>query len=183
MGLCAAGIASGSIVKFHIVGITLEAPSLDIATGGRKNLRILKYGKPQRKAAYDRLNHSASDDVDIVVLGCPHATLERMKTIAQMLEGKKISENTRLYVTTCHLIKNLADKSGYTEIIAEAGGMLLEDTCGLVISADSSTVFASDSAKMCNYIPGETGSTNTWFGTTEECIQAAITGKWRGELK
>jgi predicted aconitase len=183
MGLCAAGIASGSIVKFHIVGITLEAPTLEIASGGKKNLKILEYGKQQRKAAYDQLNHSDSDDVDIVVLGCPHATLERMKTIAEMLEDKKIHANTRLYVTTCHLIKNLADKSGYTQTINKAGGMLLEDTCGLVIAADSSTVFASDSAKMCNYIPGETGSTNTWFGTTEECIQAALTGKWRGELK
>ena len=121
--------------------------------------------------------------MDIVVLGCPHATLERMRAIAGMLEGKRIHKNTRLYVTTCHLIKNLADKQGYTEMITKAGGSVWEDSCGLVLAVDPSTVFACDSAKMANYLPGETGSKNIWFGTTEECIQAALTGKWRGELR
>ena len=45
MGMCAAGIAGGSIVKFHIVGITLEAPTLEAASGNRKGLPVLKYGR------------------------------------------------------------------------------------------------------------------------------------------
>ena len=183
MALCAAGISSGSIVKFHIVGITLEAPTIEIASGKRKNVRILKFGKKQREKAYGKLNHSNKDDVDIVVLGCPHYTLERMGTVARMLEGKKVHENTRLYVTTCHMIKSLADKMEFTETITKAGGLLLEDTCGLSLDADPSKVFASDSAKLVHYAPGSTGLKNTWFGTTEECIQAAITGKWKGELR
>src|SRR4030042_595808 len=105
MGLCAAGIASGSIVMFHIVGITPEAPSLDAACGNRKGLQVLKYGKNERRVAYEKLNHSDSDKVDIVVLGCPHATLDRIRAIAGMLEAKKINKNTRLYVTPCHPIK------------------------------------------------------------------------------
>ena len=125
----------------------------------------------------ESVNHSDRDDVDIVVLGCPHAGLDRIRTIAGMLEGKKIHPNTRLYVTTCHPIKNTADKQGYTEIITRAGGELWEDACGLVLAVDPSTVFACDSAKMANYLPGETGSKNTWFGTTEECIQAALRGR------
>jgi predicted aconitase len=183
MGLCAAGIASGSIVKFHILGMTPEAPTLEAACGNGKDLRVLKFGREERRSAYERLNHSDRDDVDIVVLGCPHAGLERLRAIAGMVEGRKIHENTRLYVTTCHPIKNVADKQGYTETITRAGGEVWEDACGLVLAVDPATVFACDSAKMANYLPGETGSKNTFFGTTEECIQAALTGKWRGELK
>jgi hypothetical protein len=182
MGMCAAGISGGSIVKFHIVGMTLEAPTLEAASGSRKGLPVLKYGRNERRAAYEKLNHSDSDEVDVVVLGCPHAGLDRMKAIAGMLEGKRINKNTRLYVTTCHPMKHVADEHGYTEIITIAGGSVWEDSCGLVLSVDPSTVFACDSAKMANYLPGETGSKNTWFGTTEECIEAALTGKWRGEL-
>jgi predicted aconitase len=183
MGLCAAGIASGSIVMFHIVGITPEAPTLEAAGGNGKNLKVLKFGQKERRIAYERLNHSDRDEVDIVVLGCPHAGLDRLRAIAGMLEGKRIHKNTRLYVTTCHPIKNTSDKQGYTETITQAGGSVWEDSCGLVLAVDPSTVFACDSAKMANYLPGETGSKNTWFGTTEECIQAALTGKWRGELR
>ena len=164
------------------MGITLEAPTLEAAGGNRKGLQVIKYGKNERRAAYEKLNHSDSEKVDIVVLGCPHAGLDRLRVIAGMLEGKKINKNTRLYVTTCHPMRHVADEQGYTEIITKAGGSVWEDSCGLVLSVDPSTVFACDSAKMANYLPGETGSKNTWFGTTEECIQAALTGKWRGEL-
>lgn len=183
MALCAAGIASGSIVKFHIAGITPEARTVEMAGGDSGNLRVLKYGKEQRREAYEKLNHSKKDDVDIVVLGCPHYTLERIGALAQMLEGKKIHENTALYVTTCRAIKAIADRNGFTDIIAQAGGLMLEDTCGLILDLDPSMVLASDSAKMVHYIPGATGLKNTWFGTTGECIQAAVTGKWKGELR
>ena len=183
MGLCAAGISSGSIVMFHIVGITPEAPTLEEASGGRKNLRVLKYGEQHRKIAYQTLNRSKKDDVDIVYLGCPHYTLERMETVARMLTGKKVHENTRLYITTNSMIKALSEIQGFAEIIAKAGGVILEDSCGLVLAADPSKVFATDSAKAAHYAPGATGLDNTLFGTTEECIDAALTGKWRGELR
>lgn len=183
MALCASGAASGSTVMFHIVGYTPEAPTLEMASGARTDLRVVRYGREERKETYEKLNRSASDDVDIVLLGCPHHTLERMRAIAQMLQGKKLSENVELYVTTCRSIKAICDRNGFTDAITEAGGSVLEDTCGVFFNLDTSKVLASDSAKMVHYIPMTTGVQNTWFGTTEECIRAAMTGKWRGELR
>lgn len=184
MGLCSAGIASGSIVMFHIVGITPEAPTLEAASGNRKGLKVIEFGVPERRKAYDKLNHSNNkSDVDIVILGCPHYTLERLGYMARLLDGKKINDNVALYITTCRTNKSIADKMGYTEAIIGSGAMLLEDTCGNILNLDPAKVLASDSAKMVHYIPGMTGLKNTLFGTTEECIQAALTGKWKGELK
>jgi len=183
MALCASGAASGSTVIFHIVGVTPEALTFEAASGHGKNLRALKYGTEQRKETYEKLNHSDRDNVDIVVLGCPHYTLERVRAVANMLEGKRVHENTVLYVTTCRMIKALADSNGYTEAITKAGGLILEDTCGIFFDFDTSKVLASDSAKMVHYVPSTTGLKRLWFGTTEECINAAITGKWKGELK
>jgi predicted aconitase len=183
MSLCAAGIASGSIVMFHIEGVTPEAATLEMATGNRKDLRIVSYGSEERKHAYEKLNHSKKDDVDIVVLGCPHYSLERMATVAQILDGKKVHENVSLYITTGRTQKALAKRLGYADQIEKAGALILEDSCGNVLDLDPSRVLASDSAKLVHYIPGMTGVINTWLGTMEECIEAAITGKWRGVLK
>lgn len=182
MALCSSGIASGSILMFHIVGVTPEAPSVEAASGNNKDLRIITYGKKERRDAYEKLNHSESNNVDIVVLGCPHFTLERFRTVAKMLEGKRIHENTALYITTCRSVRFIADSMGYTEIITRAGGVVLEDTCGNILDIDPSKVLASDSAKLVHYIPGMTGLKNTFFGTTEECIRAAISGEWEGEI-
>ena len=100
-----------------------------------------------------------------------------------MLEGKKVHRNTRLYISTNSMIRAMAEIQGFAAVIQKAGGLILEDSCCLALDAPSDNVFACDSAKLGHYAPGVTGLKNTWFGTTEECIEAALTGTWRGELR
>lgn len=182
MALCAAGISSGSIVMHHIVGVTPEAPTLEAAGGNRRGVRNLRFGEEERREAYEKLNRSRRTDVDIVALGCPHMTLEGLQTVAGKLEGKRVSPNTRLYITTNTMIRAMARIQGLEAVIEKAGGVILVDSCCLVLDAEPGSVFATNSAKYGHYAPGATGLKNTWFGTTEECIQAALTGKWRGDL-
>ena len=183
MSLCASGIASGSTVLFHMVGVTPEAPTLEAATGGQRNLPTISYGNRERRETYQKLNHSKSDSVDVVILGCPHYGLSSIKDVSILLEGKTIQQNTLLYISTSRMIKTLAHRNGYADVIEKAGGVLLEDTCGLFFDLDPTTVTACDSAKMAHYLPGTTGVQNIWCGTQEECIDAALNGKWRGELR
>ena len=182
MSLCAAGISSGSIVMFHIPGITPEAPNLEIATGGTKNLPVITYGPEDRKRTHEILNQSRKDDVDVIVLGCPHYTLERIATLASLLDGKKVHENVELYITIGRAQKAIADMMGYTDIITKAGGILLVDSCGTVIVINPAKVLASDSAKILHYIPRMTGVHSTLLGSLEDCIVAATTGKWKGSV-
>jgi predicted aconitase len=42
-------------------------------------------------------------------------------------------------------------------------------------------VVALDSAKQVHYLPAIMGI-EAWFGSTAECVQAALTGRWSGEL-
>ena len=81
-------------------------------------------------------------------------------------------------------IKDIADRQGYTEIITNAGGTLMTDTCPAIgrVCPKGTKVVATDSAKQAHYLPPIMGF-ETWFGSQEDCIQAAISGKWRGELK
>jgi len=46
---------------------------------------------------------------------------------------------------------------------------------------DGTRVFATDSAKQAHYLPAICG-VEAWFGTTEDCVDAAVTGRWHGEL-
>jgi predicted aconitase len=42
-------------------------------------------------------------------------------------------------------------------------------------------VFATDSAKQAHYLPAILGI-EAWFGSLDDCIDAAVTGRWRGGL-
>lgn len=183
MALCAAGISSGSIVMHHIVGVTPEAQALESAGGNRRGIWNLRFGGEERREAYEKLNRSRKTDVDIVALGCPHMTLEGLQAVAGKLEGKRVSPNTRLYITTNTMIRAMARIQGLEAVIEKAGGVILVDSCCLVLDAEPGSVFATNSAKYGHYAPGATGLKNTWFGTTQECLEAALTGKWRGDLE
>ena len=121
----------------------------------------LSFGDAERREAYEKLNRTKKDDVEIVALGCPHCTLEYLRKIAERLDGKKINNHTKLYLTTNSMIKAMADIQGYTKAIERAGGVIMQDSCCLELALDPDTVFVTNSAKMAHYAPGATGLKNT----------------------
>lgn len=181
----AATATSGGVELFHMPGVTPEAPTLDAAFGGSLPPTPIAYGARERQAVYDILNgQGTSTDVDFVLLGCPHASLDQVARIAYLLEGKRLHADTELWVMTPRALRTMADRNGYTRIITEAGGHVLTDSCPAMSKAapPGTRVFATDSAKQAHYLPAILGI-EAWFGTLDECIDAAVTGQWRGGLR
>ena len=180
----AAASSSGGVEMYHLVGITPEAPTLKGAFGGRKPREKFKYGIRERKAAYALVNTTAKDpQVDYVMLGCPHYTIEQIREACALLEGKRVHANCSLWIFTPQATKLLADRNGYTKIIEDAGGFLMTDTCSALgrVLPKGVKVAAVDSVKQAHYLPAIMG-VQAWFGTTADCIRAATTGRWSGGL-
>ncbi len=74
-------------------------------------------------------------------------------------------------------------QNGYVKILEDAGAMLMSDTCSAIgqFLPKGTRVVATDSAKQVHYLPAIM-SIQGWFGTLDECVDAALTGRWRGEL-
>jgi predicted aconitase len=71
---------------------------------------------------------------------------------------------------------------GYLGIIEKAGGRLLCDTCPVNMPGDflkrrGHSIVATNSPKMAYYITG-VQSLLPYYGSTQKCVQAAISGKW-----
>jgi predicted aconitase len=181
----AAIASSGGVEMYHLVGITPEAPTLEAAFGRNRPVERIRYGRAERRLAYERVNATAKDSkVDFVMLGCPHYTIEQIWEACRLLEGRRVHENTSLWIFTPRATKQLADQNGYTRIITEAGGHLMSDTCSALgrVLPKGTRVAAVDSAKQAHYLPAIMG-VQCWFGTTAECIEAAVTGRWSGGIE
>jgi hypothetical protein len=179
----AAAATSGGVELYHIPGVTAEARTLTDALGGKEPTLSVRYGPAEREAAYARLNTTAADTaVDLVMIGCPHASLDQIRDVCDLLEDRKVAPGTALWVFTPRAIRLLAERSGYGDRLRAAGGVLMSDTCPAIgrFVPDGTRVIVTDSAKQAHYLPAIMG-VQGWFGTTSECTDAAVTGRWRGE--
>ena len=128
------------------------------------------------KDAYDNINDEVTD-IDLVCIGCPHCSIKEIAEIAELLKNRKISPNTEFWVATSRLMKQISDKRGYTETIERAGGKFACDTCMAVAPLKGRfKSVATTSAKGCYY--SRQNKMLTKMGSLEECIEAAVTGKW-----
>jgi hypothetical protein len=181
----AAAASSGGVEMYHMVGITPEAPTREAAFGGAPCGERFVYDAAARRRVYETLNSvGSSTDVDYVMLGCPHYSIEQIAEAARLLEGRKVHANSALWIFTSRAVKATAEANGYVETIRKAGGLLMTDTCSAISQAvpKGTKVAALDSAKQVHYLPAMMGIEG-WYGTTAECIDAACTGKWQGRLQ
>lgn len=180
----AAAASSGGVEMYHLVGITPEAPTLEAAFGGRRRPETIRYGKAERRQAYEAANVTAKNrNVDFIMLGCPHYTIEQIWEVSKLLEGRKLSPNTEMWIFTPRQTAHLAEQNGYAKIIREAGAHLMSDTCSSMgrLLPKGTKVAACDSVKQAHYLPAIMGI-ESWFGTTADCVNAAVTGRWSGGL-
>jgi predicted aconitase len=172
---------SGAVGVAHIVGITPEARTLDEALGSRKPEEVIEVGKRELEDSFAKYPGKDGEVVNLVIFGGPHLTINEIAGIARLLEGKKVSGSTRLWLGMAEQILLLARKMGYAEIVERAGGVFAR--CCMAGSPfgkypEGTKVIATNSIKAAHYISRLTGI-KTIYGSTEECVSAATTGKWK----
>lgn len=145
--LGAAMAASGAVALYHAEELTPEAHLQD--TSGLEKVSV---DSDNIKETYESLN--TGDQPDITILGCPHASLRDIQKVAALVEGKSLKKP--LWVCTSRLMKEAANRMGYTDIIEAAGGLIVADTCMVVSPIESMgyNTTACTSGKAAQYLPG-----------------------------
>ena len=145
--LGAAMAASGAVALYHVEGLTPEADLVE-----KKGLETISVGKKEIKETYGKLN--TGKEPDIVIFGCPHASLREISALADKLDGKRLKKP--VWICTSRMVKEAAERMGYNEIIAKAGGRVIADTC-MVVSPIEEMGYKTtgvNSGKAANYLPG-----------------------------
>jgi predicted aconitase len=173
--LGAAMAASGAVALYHVEGITPEARQRDMLAPGAETLVVESLA-----GAYAALNHPAdapSEVIDFVSIGCPHASLDEIRCVANIVAGRRLKAT--LWVTTAGLTRQQASERNWVQAIEAAGGQVVADTCMVVapVGELGFRTVATNAAKAAFYTPGHSGLA-VRFGPLEQCIEAAITGRW-----
>ena len=162
---CASVGTYGGTALFHMEGIT---PEYD------------RYPKPNEiffEVNQDDLAKTRSElidddlEIDFVSIGCPHASIHEIASIASLLKRKKVKKE--FWITTARPTKRIADEAGYSKIIEDAGAKFAADTCCVVapIKGRFKGIMV-DSAKACYYGRAK-NKFKVKIGSIEECVMEA----------
>ncbi len=168
--LCAAFGTTSAAPMLHVEGVTPEAgriaPEADRAALTRDDMA----------AGWRELN-GGPEDVDLVAIGSPHASLEECRALAVALAGREVAVAT--IVTAGRQVIAAARAEGTLGRLEASGVRVLPDLCWCSISEpvfppEARTVM-TNSGKYAHYGPGLSGRALR-FGGLAACAEAAVSG-------
>lgn len=166
---------SGAYGMYHILGVTPEAPDLETVFGGKEPKRKVVLTNEDKEAILKEISEEGNRKIDFAMFGCPHFTLEEVKYIASKIEGKTLKKE--MWILVSSHVKEMAVRMGLDEIISNAGGFIVPDTC-----PDQpcwrhleGKIGITESPK-CAYYPQRRGI-HFVIRDLDTCIEAALTGE------
>jgi cis-L-3-hydroxyproline dehydratase len=170
--LCAAFGTTSAAPMLHIEGVTPEGKNAVAADADRMGI-----SRSDMAAAWMLLN-DGPEEVDLVALGSPHASLEECRAIAEAFGDRRRRDDVVVIVTAGRDILGLAQREGVLSRLENSGVQLLPDLCWCSISEPvfppQARTVMTNSGKYTHYGPGLSGRT-VRFGALSDCVTAALT--------
>jgi hypothetical protein len=169
----------GAVAIFHIAGITPEAPDVDaVFDGPPPDATVID--EDAIAAEHARTANGRAGPVDIVSIGCPHASIGQLRDAAEMLESGQASRDVTFYIHTNRSTWDMAKAEGVIDTLTGAGVSVTADNCAVVSyeRVPAGSRMATNSAKMALFARSVSDA-EILFGTTADCIAAGISGQWR----
>ena len=149
-----------------------ECPDL---TGAEESLVFTEQDLASR---YDEL--APKGQVDLIVIGCPQASLEEIRITAAAVrsysEMGQLIPDERLWVFTSRHNYELAEADGSIGILEEAGAVILQDTCPEVTPYNRNHYnhLMTNSLKAEHYLTSGLNKMPTSVGTIQDCVGHAF---------
>jgi predicted aconitase len=168
--------SSGGVELWHGVGVTPEAPALDVVFT-RGETQVLQSDDLMR--AQSQLSSGRDGPLDMVALGTPHFSVTEFRAVVDALDGRRAK--VPFTITTSRFVGDFIKTKGWHEILARAGVAIIGDICSYYapgINGMKGRVM-TNSAKWAYYAPGML-PVDVCFGSLRECVESAIKGEvWR----
>ena len=188
--LGAAMAASGAVALYHVADVTPEAiANTNVLAPNAEHLIIddllpgyaaLTHPSQARlpNTEYQIPNiQSPVPHIDLVWIGCPHASLAEIQQVATLLDGRHV--RSALWITAARDVRRQAAERGLVAAVEACGGQVVAGTCVVVapVRELGFRSMATPSGKGAYYGPSHAGLA-VYYGSLAQCIDAAVEGQW-----
>jgi predicted aconitase len=175
---------SGAMAMEHVVGVTPEAPTLEEAFGPNKPKETIVVDKKALDSTYEYLSSAKKNEIEAVVLGCPHLDIQELKEIAQLLSGKKVHSGVRVWCGTNEHTWQLAKKMGLVDAIEKSGAFVTKNSCSGTCNFASLVDFLGVHTLATNAVTcaalvtsSSGGQVLSHYRNMKDCVDIAVKGR------
>lgn len=177
---CAAFAAISPLPMLHIVGLTAEAPTRMAALLPGHAADVVRITAVTLEQEAQRYNTAADTALDVVAIGCPHASVAQVREIADMLGDRVVAEAVRFWIQVNRACADEVDDLGLAERLKARNVMLLSDSCVHVAydQIPAGHTLATNSLKIAYLTASH--NVRVRLGSLSQCIDSAVAGRWHG---
>jgi predicted aconitase/predicted aconitase with swiveling domain len=172
--LCAAFGSTSAAPMLHVEGVTPEAAGATAPDADR-----VAIGRDELIRGWELLN-AGPEEVDLVAIGSPHASLDECRALADAFAGRRRRPEVAVIVTAGRQVIAAAAADGALGRLRESGVEVLPDLCWCSIREpvlpQRTRAIITNSGKYAHYGPGLSGRP-VRFGGLADCVAAALTGR------
>ena len=175
----ATAASSGGIALFHLIGITPEAQTLEMAFGGKEPKEVVTIGlKEIREAEAQLCNYEETGPIDLVSLGCPHFSCAEFQELEKRMAGRHVHADTAMWIFTGRANYNSMESSGLLDRIKRLGVQVYVDGCLMEYPTATwgTKSIMTNFGKFGTYCFNKVGI-HPVFGNLSDCVETAVTGK------
>ena len=165
--LGAASAATGAVALIHVLGVTPEAETRDMAFQNDKPIDTVEIDRNSLQDVKDKYSTKWADAPKTVTIGCPQLSKEEVIAILKKLEGKTVLPDLNLWICCCEEVRSAIKSSKYYELV-EKSGAKLTTLCPLLTPLPRPLI--TNSGKTCFY-------SNATYSDLDACIKIATGGK------
>jgi phosphomecalonate degydratase large subunit len=165
--LGAASAATGAVALIHVLGVTPEAKTKEMAFQNDKPLDNIEIDRNTLKDVQEKYSTKWAESPKSVTIGCPQLSKDEVIAVLKKLEGKTILPNLYLWICCCEEVRSIIKNSKYYEIV-EKSGAKLATLCPMLTPLQRPLI--TNSGKTCFY-------TNATYSDLDTCIKIATEGK------
>ena len=177
--LCAAFGTTSAAPMLHIEGVTPEAGIAPLETADTVSISLADMA-----AGWSLLNEGP-EEVQLVAIGSPHASLEECRALAAVFDGRRRRADVAVIVTAGQQVIDAAAQDGTLQKLKDCGVQVLPDLCWCSISEPvfptKTRALMTNSGKYAHYGPGLSGRA-VRFGSLSDCVESALTGRAASRL-
>lgn len=172
--LCAAFGTTSAAPMLHVEGVTPEAAGAALDSADSVTI-----SRADMATAWALLNEGP-EQIELVAIGSPHASLTECRALAETLAGRSRHPDVTVIVTAGRQVISEARSEGLLAKLEDSGVQVLPDLCWCSICEPvfptRTRTLMTNSGKYAHYGPGLSGRT-VRFGSLADCVTAVLTGR------